>query len=52
MVIQKMCIIVQGPSFMDMSLSGVTQPLLVSAICLLVTSIQRSAGLWRLQEVF
>lgn len=39
----------QGPSFMDMS--GVTQPLLVSAICSLIASIQRSSGLWRLQEV-
>ncbi|KAK1363938.1 FHA domain-containing protein, partial [Heracleum sosnowskyi] len=39
----------QGPSFMGMS--GVTQPLLVSAICSLVASIQRSSGLWRLQEV-
>lgn len=39
----------QGPSFMDMS--GVTQPVLVSAICSLIASIQRSSGLWRLQEV-
>lgn len=34
-----------------MEMSGVTQPLLVSAICSLIASIQRSSGLWRLQEV-
>ncbi|WOH09985.1 hypothetical protein DCAR_0729446 [Daucus carota subsp. sativus] len=39
----------QGTSFMD--ISGVTQPILVSAICSLIASIQRSSGLWRLQEV-
>ncbi|KAM7483536.1 hypothetical protein LguiB_008119 [Lonicera macranthoides] len=39
----------QGPTFVDMSV--LMTPVHVSALCLLIASIQRCTGLWRLREV-
>lgn len=43
------CYLVQGPNFSN--ISKAEQPAYMSAICSLVASIQRCAGLWRLHEV-
>ncbi|KAL7179760.1 hypothetical protein ACSBR1_043042 [Camellia fascicularis] len=48
-LVQMILYVSQGPTFSD--ISKVVQSEHVSAICLLVASIQRSTGLWRLQEV-
>ncbi|XP_058226556.1 uncharacterized protein LOC131335283 isoform X1 [Rhododendron vialii] len=47
--VQMILYVSQGPAFSDMS--EIVQSEQVSAICSLVASIQRSSGIWRLQEV-
>ncbi|CAL5440496.1 unnamed protein product [Camellia sinensis] len=48
-LVQMILYVSQGPTFLDISKEVQSEH--VSAICLLVASIQRSIGLWRLQEV-
>ncbi|THG16621.1 hypothetical protein TEA_025973 [Camellia sinensis var. sinensis] len=48
-LVQMILYVSQGPTFLDISKEVQSEH--VSAICLLVASIQRSTGLWRLQEV-
>ncbi|CAL5444298.1 unnamed protein product [Camellia sinensis] len=48
-IVQMILYVSQGPAFSD--ISKVVQSEHVSAICSLVASIQRSTGLWQLQEV-
>ncbi|CAL5361702.1 unnamed protein product [Camellia sinensis] len=49
-IVQRILYVSQGPAFSD--ISKVVQSEHVSSICSLVASIQRSTGLWRLQEGF
>ncbi|CAL5444299.1 unnamed protein product [Camellia sinensis] len=49
-IVQMILYVSQEPAFSDIS-AKVVQSEHVSAICSLVASIQRSAGLWQLQEV-